>query len=314
MKRFEFISRNSTLTKVLLPVFFLLTLSSCLKDKDTDDFDSTAQAAIDEDLIKNYIQQNSLAAVRAESGLYYQITEAGRGDSIKLGDMATVHYRGMLLNGTAFDNSYERGSPITLQVGAGQYLAGFEEGIFRSRKGGKSTVLVPSHLGYRNQQAGDNIPPNSVLRFDLEVVHPDSVGAINERIIQAFLTKNNITNAVWSDSGFYYIPKTAGTGALPQTGDNVKVEYRAKFLNGVQFEPASSQEVATFPFRLGYTSLIKGFADGVRMLKVGETATFVFPSAVAYGAAGGPRNQFGSQLIPPHTVLQFEIKLVEITK
>lgn len=124
----------------------------------------------DEKIIQEYIAQNNIAgAQRQESGLYYVPVVEGTGVQPDSGQVVAVHYAGTLLNGQEFDNSVKRGKPIEFKLDVGQVIAGWDEGIALMKQGGKATLLIPSALAY-GSRGGGPIPPNSVLRFDVELV------------------------------------------------------------------------------------------------------------------------------------------------
>lgn len=96
-------------------------------------------------------------------------TTVGSGPLAVAGDVVTVHYVGSLTNGTQFDNSYTSNRPLTFQLGAGQVIPGFEQGVVGMRVGGKRRVTIPPSLAYGSQGNGP-IPPNATLVFDVELV------------------------------------------------------------------------------------------------------------------------------------------------
>ena len=104
------------------------------------------------------------------SGLRYKILNKGNGDSPKKGDKVKVHYEGMLTDETVFDSSYKRNQPIEFNVGIGQVIAGWDEGIMLLRKGEKAKFVIPSNLGYGEAGAGGVIPPNATLVFEVELL------------------------------------------------------------------------------------------------------------------------------------------------
>lgn len=108
-----------------------------------------------------------------ESGLKYVDLEEGEGEPIAEGDAIAVHYTGWLEDGTRFDSSYGRGTPLGLMVGAGQVIPGWDEGLVGMRPGGKRQLVIPAELGYGEQGAGDVIPPGATLIFEIEI--PESM-------------------------------------------------------------------------------------------------------------------------------------------
>ncbi|KAL1521340.1 hypothetical protein AB1Y20_021007 [Prymnesium parvum] len=82
----------------------------------------------------------------------------------------TVHYTGRLDDGTIFDSSYARGTPITFQLGTRQVIKGWEQGIPGMLVGGKRQLVIPPHLAYGAAGAPPAIPPNALLHFDVELV------------------------------------------------------------------------------------------------------------------------------------------------
>jgi len=94
----------------------------------------------------------------------------GEGFNIVNHSKVKVHYVGLLEDGSEFDNSYKRGEPITFQIGTRQVIQGWEIGLLGMKIGGKRTILIPPDLGYGSRGAGDKIPPDSKLIFEIEIV------------------------------------------------------------------------------------------------------------------------------------------------
>ena len=107
--------------------------------------------------------------VTKPSGLKILDEKLGVGAEVKAGDTVTVNYLGTLENGTKFDSSYDRNAPFTTQIGVGQVIKGWDEGIVGMKIGGKRKLIVPAELGYGNQGAG-SIPPGSTLIFEVELL------------------------------------------------------------------------------------------------------------------------------------------------
>lgn len=103
-------------------------------------------------------------------------TVVGTGDAVTNGVVVEVHYTGWLYNhkawnlhGAQFDTSRDTGTPLQVQVGAKQVIRGWDMGLLGMKVGGKRTLLIPAYLGYSTQGSG-NIPPNTHLVFDVELV------------------------------------------------------------------------------------------------------------------------------------------------
>lgn len=129
------------------------------------------QRALDEDgLLEQYLLDEGISVAPRESGLYFVEKEKGSGQPVTPGSKVFVHYEGRLLDGTVFDSSYERDEPLDFEVGTGQVIPGWDEGLSLMNVGGKALLVIPSHLGYGDRGAGELIPPYSTLVFEVEVV------------------------------------------------------------------------------------------------------------------------------------------------
>jgi FKBP-type peptidyl-prolyl cis-trans isomerase len=131
---------------------------------------SAEQLEDDIDIIENYLAENEIDAQTTESGLRYVIEEQGSGEFPQPGDSVMVHYTGMLIDGTKFDSSLDRGNPFEFVLGRGMVIQGWDEGIALLKPGGKGTLYIPSPLAYGERGAGGMIPPNAVLQFDVELI------------------------------------------------------------------------------------------------------------------------------------------------
>ena len=93
----------------------------------------------------------------------------GTGTVAKAGDTLSVHYTGMLQDGTQFDSSYTRGVPYTFELGSGAVIKGWDAGIVGMKVGGQRILVIPTDMAYGNRQVGP-IAPNSTLIFSVELV------------------------------------------------------------------------------------------------------------------------------------------------
>ncbi len=104
-------------------------------------------------------------------------TTVGEGAIAAEGQTVSVHYTGWLYDadaadnrGTKFDSSVDRGRPFEFPLGAGRVIKGWDEGVAGMQVGGKRTLIIPAEMGYGARGAGDLIPPNATLLFDVELL------------------------------------------------------------------------------------------------------------------------------------------------
>ena len=94
----------------------------------------------------------------------------GEGKEAVKGALITTQYRGFLQDGSEFESSYERGKAFQCVIGTGRVIKGWDQGLMGMKVGGKRKLLVPAHLAYGERQKGANIPPNSDLTFEIELL------------------------------------------------------------------------------------------------------------------------------------------------
>ncbi len=129
----------------------------------------TQQAKLDEDIILEYIANNSLAAQATPEGVYYVIDLEGSGVYPSLSSAVTVQYEGSLTDGTIFDSTFDTGTPVTFPLSG--VISGWQIGIPKFREGSSGILIIPSELAYgSNPPAGSGIPPDAVLVFRVEVL------------------------------------------------------------------------------------------------------------------------------------------------
>ncbi len=102
------------------------------------------------------------------SGLQYKVLSEGKGNFPKASDQVSVHYRGTLIDGTEFDNSYKRGQPATFGVTG--VIRGWTEALQLMRPGDKWQLFIPSDLAYGDRGKGAQIPPSAALIFEVELL------------------------------------------------------------------------------------------------------------------------------------------------
>jgi peptidylprolyl isomerase len=236
--------------------------------------------------------------MKTASGLEYTITQEGKkgGKQPKPGDMVTVHYTGKFTNDTVFDSSVKRGEPIKFTLGVGQVIKGWDEGIALLHEGDKAVFTIPPDLGYGSQARGP-IPANSTLIFEVELI------AVKEKIVPKpfdVAGKDTVTTA----SGLKVIKIAETKGEQPKPGQTVNVHYTGYLLDGKKFD-SSVERDQPFQFALGQGQVIRGWDEGIALLKKGEKARLIIPYTLGYGENGYP------PIIPAKADLVFDVELID---
>jgi len=231
-----------------------------------------------------------------ETGLKYTIHKAGKGKRAEIGDLVVVNYRGRLVDGAEFDNSYKRGNPFRFELGAGMVIKGWDEGIALLNVGDSATLTIPSNLGYGPKGVG-KIPANATLVFDVELV--DII-----ELTKPFKLKGLDTTEIQEGLKIIWVTKNED-GKQAYDGSTVKVHYSGYLKNGKKFD-SSVDRGEPIEFPLGQGRVIKGWDIGISKLKTGEKARLIIASELGYGSKGYQK------AIPPNASLYFDVELLEV--
>jgi FKBP-type peptidyl-prolyl cis-trans isomerase len=157
---------------IMALALFLLRIDSQTELLSSIDSETQAAKVItaseDADVLKKTLS-NSLSASGKVQDLIIDDVVLGEGDAVVEGDTIVVHYIGTLENGQQFDNSYIKGTPYTVTVGAGTVIKGWDQGLLGMKKGGQRILVIPAELAYGNKAVGP-IPANSTLVFSVELI------------------------------------------------------------------------------------------------------------------------------------------------
>ena len=207
-----------------------------------------------------------------------------------------VHYRGFLENGTMFDSSLRRRESFQFPLGKRQVIAGWDEGIAGMKVGGKRTLVIPPHLAYGARGAGNVIPPNAVLIFEVELLGVQKLPEVPK-------SPAKVSQYQTMSSGLQYAILAPGTGRKAKLWDTVAVHYTGWLENGTMFD-SSIPRGQPIEFALGKRQVISGWEEGIRGMNVGEKRQLRIPANLAYGGSGS------GNVIPPNATLIFDVELV----
>jgi FKBP-type peptidyl-prolyl cis-trans isomerase len=283
-------------------------LSGCNLGSDVD------PANKNEEEIQNYIKLKNLKLQKSPEGMYYQTpTASGAGIARNTGDLVTFHYKMTLLDGTVIDStSRSKNINRSLVWGANSAQSIFALPLSFLKEGETGLFIIPSALAFGGTSYGD-VPAYSVIRLDLTI---DAIR--NEDAQIAIILKTyNLNNPEKTSSGLFFKKLVDNpTGASVAADAPVLVNYTGRLGYSYVHKDATSGAVVynpifdsgtlgtpTVPFVLSQRSLIPGFTEALKKMRVGEKAAVIMPHALAYGTAG-------NSAIPGYSPLYFEISII----
>jgi peptidylprolyl isomerase len=292
---------------VLLAVVLTGALAAgCSKDETRVDY-----GPIDDGLIRQYLATNAITTAQKQpSGLYFvPVVTNASAPLVAVGQVVSILYTGMLLDGTVFDASSKRNNyALSFRLGTDRLISGVEQGVLLMHKGDKAVLLIPSGMAYGAAGASPGIPANAVLRFEVEVTDINPSYAVpDDTIIKKYLADNNITNAQKTASGLYVVPVTTNAaGAQAVAGKTAAILYTGMLIDGTIFDSSAKNNNTPFSFVVGAGKVIAGWDEGIALLRKGEKAQLLIPSALAYGTQGVAPS------IRPNTVLRFDVEVADV--
>ncbi|TRZ71956.1 MAG: hypothetical protein D4R97_06285 [Bacteroidetes bacterium] len=278
----------------------------------------------EEEQLKKYVEENKITAMPNSMGLYIIETQQGSGMKIDSGCQVRMDYRVSLLDGKELFSTFERHDPVKFEYGKRIDTPGFEYAVSTLKKRSKAKIIVPSTLAFGRKGNGTLVGPYQSLIYEVEItdvktkaeyekeqienqkseqMKSDSSKNAEAGLLEKYLKDNNITAKPQPD-GLYYIQVLAGTGPKAEAGKTVKVHYTGKLLNGKVFD-SSLERKNPIKFMLGRGQVIKGWDEGISMMKQGGKATLIIPSAIGY-------SDRDMGVIPPYSTLVFDVELVEV--
>jgi len=276
--------------------------------------------------------QNTLQ--HTPEGALYTIFTHNAGDKIKLNDVITIQITQKTDKDSLLSSTYALGHPVQIKIEPSQSVTDMME-IFPLLANQDSVLVkIPADSVFKGHE--DKRPPffpaGSYFNFYIKVVKVESLDqAIAERNAQ--LQQVKVAEVTGADkyiadnklvvkatpSGLRYVVTKTGLKPKPQAGDTVLVNYTGKLLNGQVFDSSIAAVATTaglqqdgrtyepIKFVVGHGDVIKGWDEGLLLLNEGSKATFIVPSALAYGDQGsGP--------IPAFSTLVFDVELVRVIR
>lgn len=302
-------------------LFTLLILSavgfvSCRKNGTEPDIKQ-----YDDQQIRAYMSANGLSGLKRDtiggdtSGIYYQVLNAGTGDSVKYPDVISYVYTIKTLDNkfTAQDTVVNHYSGFLGHVTPRGLMLAIHD--LAKYKGTKIRVIVPSHLGYGVNGAGSGsstivngkIPGNESLDYTIELI--DNQVKYDDKVIVDYMAANNLSGYTkivsGADSGLYYKITTAGTGSTIGANTTLTANYVVKLMNNTIVDDESTTAISFYDLTAG--SYIKGFTDGLLMSRSGGGISLLIPSKLGYGQAGSTGG------IPANACLRFDVTNITVT-
>mmetsp|Transcript_123534 Transcript_123534/g.283274 ORF Transcript_123534/g.283274 Transcript_123534/m.283274 type:complete len:474 (+) Transcript_123534:63-1484(+) len=258
--------------------------------------------------------------VTTTSGLQYKVIQSGQGVAADEDSTCTAHYRGTLVDGTVFDSSYDRGMPLVVKPS--QVIKGWGEALQMMKEGDKWELFIPSELGYGATGAGDTIPPNAALVFEVELLKVeegldtdtedegpslktmfDDMARIANETLEASAARPDV---VVHETGLQYRVLRSGDddARRPAVGTRAEINYE-------QTQYLKPDVVVDSTYERGESEIVSpdevliGMKIAIGLMKEGDKWELVLPAALAYGVDG-------AKGVPPHAVMKVALELVSV--
>ena len=255
------------------------------------------------------------------TGLSYVMHKSNKGPKLKLDDVVTLNLKYITSKDSLVFDSWKMGKPIQLKIAKSSFKGDLMDGLTLLTVGDSASFLINADSLFTKTFGAPRpafIDSSSFLSFTVKVISTttDAVlkaeeskaekeNAMKENeVIAKYIADKQITPSK-SSSGLMYIISEPGAGEQAQAGKTVKVHYTGRLLDGTKFD-SSLDRNEPIEFKLGQGMVIKGWDEGIALLKVGGKALLIIPSDLAYGSRGA------GGVIPPFSPLTFEVELVSV--
>lgn len=278
--------------------------------------------------LEEYLKANNINAKQSPDGIFYTIEKEGNGKIPRRGNYIRLTYVGKLLDGAIFDQSPED-EAFVFRFGLRQVIEGWEKSFSFFKEGTQATLYIPSTLGYGTRKVG-KVPENAPLIFSIKfekIMNDTEYEKYMEEqeqkakrkyeqeqkvqfvkdidIINNFAKAKKLSTTKLA-SGVQYALTKKGKGTLPQSGDNIAIEYEGFLLDETLFDATKKEP---FRFVIGAKKVIAGLEEAIQYFPKGAEGWILIPSKLAYGGLAIKENN-----IPANSTLFFKIKVQEIKK
>jgi FKBP-type peptidyl-prolyl cis-trans isomerase len=255
------------------------------------------------------------------TGLSYVMHKSNKGPKLKLDDVVTLNLKYITSKDSIVFDSWKMGKPIQLKIAKSSFKGDLMDGLTLLAVGDSASFLINADSLFTKTFGAPRpafIDSSSFLSFTVKVISTTTDAALKaeelkaekenamkeNEIIAKYIADKQITPSK-SSSGLMYIISEPGAGEQAQAGKTVKVHYTGRLLDGTKFD-SSLDRNEPIEFKLGQGMVIKGWDEGIALLKVGGKALLIIPSDLAYGSRGA------GGVIPPFSPLTFEVELVSV--
>ena len=255
------------------------------------------------------------------SGLSYVMHKSNKGPKLKLDDVVTLNLKYITSKDSIVFDSWKMGKPIQLKIAKSSFKGDLMDGLTLLTVGDSASFLINADSLFTKTFGAPRpafIDSSSFLSFTVKVISTTTDAALKAEELKAekenamkenemiakYIAEKQITPSK-SSSGLMYIISEPGTGEQAQAGKTVKVHYTGRLLDGTKFD-SSLDRSDPIEFKLGQGMVIKGWDEGIALLKVGGKALLIIPSNLAYGSRGA------GGVIPPFSPLTYEVELVSV--
>ena len=222
------------------------------------------------------------------TGLEYQDLKPGSGPVSTMGDVVTINYTVYTTDDRKVESTLDPGgTPLELPIGVSDQIEGLPEGIAGMRAGGQRRLTIPPGLAYGDEGKPPSIPGGATLIYYIDMV-----------MIKAAKTL---------PSGVRYVDLTVGTGASPQTYDDLLVNYTGWLASdNTKFESTLDPGRQPIYVTLGTAQIVQGWDTGLANIKIGGKRRLTIPYNLGYGDTGK------SPSVPAYATLTYEVELLDI--